>query len=148
MTTTTRHRAISDEFLDQAELEFDRGDFLQASEKAWGAVSHYIKAVAKENDWPHRSTKNSEDNSVIITSLTDDPQLNDVRFAAVQALHHNFYNEDLPESRVRAGLRAARELIAEMEKVESRVPSGVTARRRARREIRANATRPIRTPNT
>ncbi len=144
MTTTTRHRAISDRFLDQAEIEFDRGDFLQASEKAWGAVSHYVKAVAKENDWPHRSHKNTEDNSAIITALTDDPERNDLRFTAVQALHHNFYNDDLSESRVRAGLRAARELIAEMEKVESRVPSGVAARRRARREVRANATRPIR----
>ena len=48
MATTARHQEISDQFLSDAEVEFQRGDLLQASEKAWGAVAHYIEAVAQQ----------------------------------------------------------------------------------------------------
>ncbi len=36
MATVEQHRDISTQFLDQAEQEFNKGDLLQASEKAWG----------------------------------------------------------------------------------------------------------------
>ena len=36
MASADQHRAISTQFLDQAEQEFSKGDLLQASEKAWG----------------------------------------------------------------------------------------------------------------
>ena len=48
MATTARHQEISRTFLEHAEIEFGKGDLLQASEKAWGAVAHYVKSVAKE----------------------------------------------------------------------------------------------------
>ena len=51
MATTERHEAIRAVFLDHAEEEFEKDDMLQASEKAWGAVAHYVKSVAKANGW-------------------------------------------------------------------------------------------------
>ena len=52
MVTAAQHREISAQFLDHAEDEFRRGDLLQASEKAWGAVSHSVNAVARQRSWP------------------------------------------------------------------------------------------------
>ena len=55
MATEARHREISDQFLDQAVEEYRRGDLLQASEKAWGAVSHYVSAMSVERGWPAKT---------------------------------------------------------------------------------------------
>ena len=52
LVTAAQHREISAQFLDHAEDEFRRGDLLQASEKAWGAVSHCVNAVARQRSWP------------------------------------------------------------------------------------------------
>ena len=47
VVTAEQHREISAQFLDHAEDEFRKGDLLQASEKAWGAVSHHVNSVAR-----------------------------------------------------------------------------------------------------
>ena len=41
------------QFMEHSEREFQKGDLLQASEKAWGAVHKFLKAVATERDWGH-----------------------------------------------------------------------------------------------
>jgi uncharacterized protein (UPF0332 family) len=51
VVTVERHREISAQFMHQAEEEFGKGDLLQASEKAWGAVSHFVNSVARERGW-------------------------------------------------------------------------------------------------
>ena len=43
-----RHREISAQFLNHVEDEFRKGDLLQASEKAWDAVAHYVNSVARQ----------------------------------------------------------------------------------------------------
>ena len=55
MATTTRHGEFSARLLDHADEEFEKGDMIQASEKAWGAVAHYVKSVAKARGWPDGS---------------------------------------------------------------------------------------------
>ncbi len=47
--------ALSRRFVRQAQEEFDKGDRLQASEKAWGAAAHAVKAVAASRGWNHNS---------------------------------------------------------------------------------------------
>ena len=52
MATAEQHQEISTQFLTHAEDELRKGDLLQASEKAWGAVSHYVNSVARQRGWP------------------------------------------------------------------------------------------------
>jgi len=40
------HRDLAEKFLREAEELLARGDYLQASEKAWGAAAQIVKAVA------------------------------------------------------------------------------------------------------
>ena len=44
--STKEYRVTGDWLLEEAESEFDEGDFIQASEKAWGAVSQHLKAFS------------------------------------------------------------------------------------------------------
>ena len=39
--------------LAQAYEEFAKGDFVQASEKGWGATAQILKAIAQKRGWPH-----------------------------------------------------------------------------------------------
>ena len=119
MATTTRHEQISMRFLDHAEAEFERGDMLQASEKAWGAVAHYVKSVAVANGWPNGSHRDIADNTRRLLDRTPDPDGNRLKFALVNMLHVNFYEEDLDPKDVRLGVRYARALVEAMRGVES-----------------------------
>ena len=118
MATTERHEAIRAVFLDHAEEEFEKGDMLQASEKAWGAVAHYVKSVAKANGWSDGSHRDIAVNARRLLDLTPDPEGNRKRFALINMLHVNFYEEDLDPKDVEVGIRDARWLIDAMKATE------------------------------
>ena len=118
MATTERYETISAVFLDHAEEEFEKGDMLQASEKAWGAVAHYVKSVAKANGWSDGSHRDIAVNARRLLDLTPDPEGNRKRFALINMLHVNFYEEDLDPKDVEVGIRDARWLIDAMKATE------------------------------
>ena len=121
MATTERHEAIRAVFLDHAEEEFEKDDMLQASEKAWGAVAHYVKSVAKANGWSDGSHRDIAVNARRLLDLTPDPEGNRKRFALINMLHVNFYEEDLDPKDVEVGIRDARLLIDAMREAEATV---------------------------
>ena len=121
MATSTRHRDISRVFLDHAENELKKGDLLQASEKAWGAISHYVKSVAKEQGWPDDSHADVNRNARRLINLTDDPDANRLRLITMNTLHVNFYEEDLDGREVELGVEGSRKLIGAMEIAEARL---------------------------
>lgn len=116
MVTAQQHREISAQFLDHAEDEFRKGDLLQASEKAWGAVSHYVNSIARQRNWPLGSHGRLIQNAN--TLISRDPATAEHRrrlLRSVEALHANFYNAFLDEDSVREGIQDARELIRSLE---------------------------------
>ena len=121
MATTQRHEAISAVFLDHAEAEFEKGDMLQASEKAWGAVAHYVKSVAKANGWSNGSHRDIAVNARRLLGRTSDPDGNRKRLVLVNALHVNFYEEELDPKDVELGIEDARALIDAMREAEATV---------------------------
>ncbi len=121
MATTTEHREISARFLEQAEDELHKGDLLQASEKAWGAVAHYVKAVSEREGWPRGSHNLIRENAKRLIALTDDYDTNWLRMAVVEQLHSNFYEVKYTEDDVQRGLANANLLISVLKGVEDRV---------------------------
>ena len=116
MVTAEQHREISAQFLDHAEDDFRKGELLQASEKAWGAVSHYVNSVARQRGWPLGSHGRLIQNAN--TLISRDPGTAEHRrrlLRSVEALHANFYNAFLDEDSVREGIQDARELIRSLE---------------------------------
>ena len=121
MATTTRHEEISDRFLEHAREEFDKGDMLQASEKAWGAVAHYVKSVAKARGWSDGSHWDISHNARKLLDITPDPDGNRTKLALINMLHVNFYEEDLDPKDVELGIRHAHVLIDAMREAEPRL---------------------------
>ena len=94
---------------------------LQASEKAWGAVAHYVKSVAKAKGWPDGSHWDIANNARKLLDLTPDPDSNREKFSHINVLHINFYEEVLDPKDVKLGIKDARVLIDAMREAESRL---------------------------
>ena len=121
MASIAQHKEISERFLRHARRELEQGDLLQASEKSWGAVAHYVKAIAHEEDWPDGTHGSIAKNARKLIALTDDPESNMRMFQAMNALHVNFYEADLDEDDVRISVQDARTLIDAMKVARSRL---------------------------
>ena len=122
MATAERQPGISDEFLEQAKEELDKSDLLQASEKAWGAVAHYVKSVASDLGWSNQTHRDVNRGARELIRLTDDPKLNAVRLGAANALHQNFYEDWFDRDQVTDSIEAAQELVAAMREARGRIP--------------------------
>lgn len=121
MVTSDQHREISTEFLIAAEDEFRKGEILQAGEKAWGAVSHYVNSIARKNGWQIGSHKLLIQNAIQVISREPAHVVERRRLLrSVEALHANFYQAFLDEESVRDGINDAKELIDALEKLSSR----------------------------
>lgn len=110
------HIQTAERFLRHAEEEFEGGDLLQASEKAWGAVAHYLKSVAKYRNWQNRTHSDLSDIADDLGHETDDlDRIRDLYFSAGQ-MHQNFYEDSLSHGQVSRGIDNARELIDRLER--------------------------------
>lgn len=112
VATAEQHRDISFQFLEHAEDELGKGDLLQASEKAWGAVSHYVNSLARQENWPVGSHQRLIENANMLISRDPAHAIHKRRLLrSIQALHANFYEAFLDEDSVREGIEDAKELI-------------------------------------
>ena len=114
-TEIAKHTDTSERFLRHAQEQYEKGDLPQASEKAWGAVAHYVKSVAKQRGWSNRSHSDLSDIVVDLAQETDDPGRILNLYRSVGALHTNFYENWLSDSMVGGGLEDASELISRLE---------------------------------
>ena len=121
MATVEQHQDISARFLEQAETELQTGDLLQASEKAWGAVAHYVKSVAADRGWPNETHRDVNRNVRKLITVTDQPELNTVRLGAVNGLHQNFYEDWFDRGTVIENVAAADALLVALREATDRL---------------------------
>ena len=108
------HLRISRQFMRQAEAEFARGDRLQASEKAWGAAAHAVKAVVQHRGWQRDGHRYLFDAIDGIYRETGDPELRDL-FGRANSLHMNFYENWQSDEYVQDGIERVKVLLAKLE---------------------------------
>ena len=113
MTTQTvpieTHETHSDRLMRHAYRELDRGDRLQASEKAWGAVDYALKAVADRRGWKYETHSDAFN---IIKRLVD--ELGDrvyLLFMTANNLHRNYFIDAMPLEELRTDLAYVDELL-------------------------------------
>ena len=113
MTLTSDHRQVSLTLMRQARAEFDAGDLVQASEKAWGATARALKAIAERRGWRHNR---HYDYVQIIGRLEEETGWEELglRFDEARALHSNFYEGWMDEAEVRKNMAAVTQLVAEL----------------------------------
>ena len=120
VATAQQHREISAQFLNHAEDELRKGDLLQASEKAWGAVSHYVNSVARQRSWPLGSHNRMIENANRLIRQDPAQAVHKRRLLrSIEALHANFYQAFLDEDSVRDGIEDAKELIGGLEGINT-----------------------------
>ena len=105
----------------QAEEGFDKGDLIQASEKAWGAVALAVKSIAVQRGWQHSRHDLLYAISDQIADELDRPDL-DRLFRSASSLHTNFYEDWMTEGNVRGGIDDAKAYLREMEPVRVSPP--------------------------
>ena len=108
------HVRISRQFMRQAEEEFAKGDKLQASEKAWGAAAHAVKAVAQQRGWQHDGHRYLFEAIDRIFCETGDPEFLDL-FGRANSLHMNFYENWQTDNFVQDGIERVEVLLGKLE---------------------------------
>ena len=97
--------------------ELDKGDRLQASEKAWGAVAHRLKAIATAREWRYVT---HADAYTIVDRLQreiGDPMLRTL-FAVANGLHQNYYMDAVPLREMRRDISEVEDLLEMLDGIE------------------------------
>ena len=119
------HVQMSHRLLEQARQELNLGDRIQASEKAWGAAAHILKAIAIQRGWRHYSHPNViAVGSHIVSELGRD----DLGRCLVMAnqMHRNFYENDVGRYLIGVVIGDVETFVAEMEDVLRSSPKRYT----------------------
>ena len=115
LAKATDHLQTSYIFIEQAEEELGRGDMLQASEKAWGAAVHVVKAASVQRRWKHGKYGPLRENVQRIADECNDAELPPL-FRLANSLHRNFYEDSLDEEDVRESIGDVRVFLGKIEK--------------------------------
>ena len=116
-----RYFRLSQRLLKHAQEQLDQGDTVQASEKAYGAVSHAVKSYAELRGWNHYTHHRV---GLVLDHLRDeenDPSLTE-SFDAVESLHKNFFEHEMELTRVRDRVDTARNLLDKLQALRISVP--------------------------
>ncbi|MCE2462458.1 MAG: PaREP1 family protein [Dehalococcoidia bacterium] len=109
-----QHSKLSDKYLGDAEVLLKEGDYVQASEKFWGAAALMVKTVAAGRGMEigsHREIR------TFVNSLRNErgePELS-LLFSVAADLHRNFYEDWLPPETVADYSQAAKEFIRRLQ---------------------------------
>ena len=90
----TDHVGLAQDFLQRSREYLASGDLHQASEKAWGAASHIMKAVAAANGWEY---ERHEQFNFVVQNANQRYRLPNLRNLAKSAneLHWNYYQRKM-----------------------------------------------------
>lgn len=122
-----KYAELSLRLLGQAQQEFDKGDRLQASEKAWGAAAHAMKAAAARRGWNHGKHRHL---FAVAGQVADDAGRPEIRrlFSIASSLHQNYYEDWQMDASVQGGIEDVSRLVELMEELRAEPvrPSVVT----------------------
>lgn len=113
---TEHYLALNGKYLAEAEALLKKGDYVQASEKFWGAAAEIVKAVAKERGVTLRAHRSI---SEFVSTLDEErPDLGlALLFHAANNLHTNFYEDWLDPKMVEKGAEAVRSFVIKMKQL-------------------------------
>ncbi len=121
MSESEKYLETSRQLIRQAEAELEGEDYVQASEKAWGAVAVAIKSIAEQRGWQHNHHRLT---SAILGQLADEfnrPHLHDL-FNTAESMHNNFYENTRTEKEVARGVDRSKRLWQELEAIRAEAP--------------------------
>ena len=134
---TDDHVQISRRFLEHSRNELLNGDLLQASEKAWGAVAHALKAIAVQRGWQHNS-------HYLLHAIPDqlgrefDREDFYSHLAMASSMHQNFYENNRGEAAIAYSIDDIERFVAKLDEIRVSPPRPFTvATREDQNRLRA-----------
>jgi HEPN domain-containing protein len=107
---------LNDKYLREAESLIEKGDYVQASEKFWGAAAAIVKATAATRGVEIRSHGELHGFVTKLGRELNDPELLRL-FGDATALHQNFYEGWLPPETVEDYGEAVRLLVRKLRRL-------------------------------
>ena len=114
-TPIEAHDVHSKRLMAHAWEQLAAGDRLQASEKAWGAIAHQLKVIAKARGLKYTTHRDVFPIMERIAAETDDPELVAALFATARGLHQNFYADTMPLKSLKGDIELTQKLLAILE---------------------------------
>ena len=104
-------KTTADWLLEEAEAEFDKGDLVQASGKAWGAAEQCLEAIAKDRDWGYDTYSHLVQVADMLWEETENDDMLRL-FSSAEALHTNYYETYRSEASVRRAMDDVKKYVA------------------------------------
>ena len=105
-----QYNKLSDKYLEDAEALLREGDYVQASEKFWGAAALMVKTVAASKGVEVRSHRDIRRFVNRLRDELNEPELASL-FGLAGELHQNFYEDWLPSETVAEYGEAVKEFV-------------------------------------
>jgi hypothetical protein len=119
-------RTIGRRFIVQARNYLEKGDRLQAGEKAWGAIAHNLKAIGELRGWRHDSHRLVENVGRQIVAESLDTDLGVFISEVYHKGHENFYENQRSEQTLREVIDEAEQALPVLEALQSAAPRPFT----------------------
>jgi len=110
------HLKLCEKFLKEAEELIAKRDYVQASEKAWGASAQIVKAVAAKEGKEIRSHGELHKFVVELRKKENDPEILTL-WSPATSLHQNFYENWLPEGMVKDLVENVKKFVEKLKKL-------------------------------
>lgn len=110
------HLGLCGKYMGEARGLLNRGDYVQASEKLWGAASQMLKAVAAKRGVELRSHGELHRFIAKLVEELGDPEIRRL-WGMAGLLHQNFYEGWLPGEIVEGGAEDVEKLVERLRKL-------------------------------
>ena len=111
------HEIHSRRLLAHAEEWLDKGDRLQASEKAWGAVAHYFKVIADRRGWEYETHADAFEVARSFAVEQDNPTIRTL-FDVAHGIGINYYKDAKTLDYIRKQLDDVKALLDILQRAE------------------------------
>jgi len=109
-TRVEAHLKLSEKYMEDADDFLSKKDYVQASEKAWGAAAQIVKALATRGGVELRSHGELHKEVVKIAKEAGDDEIRLLWQSAI-SLHQNFYENWLPPEMVEKNVEDVKRFI-------------------------------------
>ena len=114
-TRAEMHLRLSEKYMRDAEDFLAKGDYVQASEKAWGAASQMVKALATRRGLELRSHGELHREVVELAKESGDDSIRLLWQSAI-SLYQNFYENWLPPEMVEKNVEDVKKFIDKLKR--------------------------------
>jgi HEPN domain-containing protein len=108
------HRSLAEKFLQEAEELLAKGDYVQASEKAWGAAAQIVKAVAAKKG---KELRSHGDLWRFVSEIAGEDRELRRLWRTANSLHQNFYEGWMPPEDVKYAVEDVKQFVERLKKM-------------------------------